>query len=226
MAGSSKFSPVLEPDLYRPDREFFRADATTVAPLLLGGILTHRHEEGEVALRITEVEAYLGVGLDPGSHAHRGKGKRNATMFGPPGHLYVYFTYGMHACANVVCSPDGVASAVLLRAGEIVDGEQYARDRRTRTAAAMVPRRDLARGPARLSVAMGITLSDNGADALDSRFELRVPYAPCDHLVGPRTGVSGPGGSELYPWRYWLPNEETVSPYRKHVQRSREALHK
>ena len=95
------------------------------APRLLGAVLRH---EG-VAVRITEVEAYDGA-HDPGSHAYRGPTRRNQVMFGPPGHLYTYFTYGMHHCANVVCGPEGRASAVLLRAGEIVDGLELARSRR------------------------------------------------------------------------------------------------
>ena len=96
---------------------FFDRPATEVAPELLGAII----RVGEVAVRLTEVEAYLGE-TDPGSHAFRGLTRRNAVMYGPPGQLYTYFTYGMHVCANVVCSPSGVATAVLLRAGEVIDG--------------------------------------------------------------------------------------------------------
>ncbi len=109
-----------------PAREFFAASSLEVGPRLLGGVLTHTTPEGSVSVRITEVESYIGDGVDPGSHAFRGPTKRNAVMYGPPGHLYTYFTYGMHVCANVVCSPEGVATAVLLRGGEIVAGLELA----------------------------------------------------------------------------------------------------
>ena len=184
----------------------FDGPALEVAPRLLGAHL----RVDDVVLRITEVEAYLAE-TDPGSHAYRGPGKRNAVMFGPPGRLYTYFTYGMHTCANVVCSPEGTASAVLLRAGEIVEGVEVARQRRTtsRTDA------DLARGPARLCVALGIRLDDNGAELSAGRFALTPPEHPVTgYATGPRTGVSGPGGSPAFPWRFWIPGDPTVSPYR------------
>jgi DNA-3-methyladenine glycosylase len=186
--------------------------STEVAPLLLGGLLA---VDG-VTLRITEVEAYLGE-VDPGSHAFRGKTRRNAVMYGPPGHLYTYFTYGMHVCANVVCSPEGTASAVLLRAGEIVEGVEVARMRRptSKTDA------DLARGPARLCVALGITLDDGGADLAGPRVRLELPTAPEPFATGPRTGVSGDGGSLDYPWRFWIPGDPTVSPYKASVPKKR-----
>lgn len=184
-----------------------------VAPLLLGGILT----VGEVSLRITEVEAYLGE-LDPGSHAFRGQTPRNAVMYGPPGHVYTYFTYGMHTCANIVCSPAGTASAVLLRAGEVLDGVELARLRRTTTRSDA----DLARGPARLCVALGIRLDDNGADLVTGRIRLTLPESPSPYEQGPRTGVSGPGGSATdYPWRFWIPGDPTVSPYKAHLPKRR-----
>jgi DNA-3-methyladenine glycosylase len=180
-----------------------------LAPLLLGAVLRH----GGVAMRITEVEAYLGDGSDPGSHAFRGRTRRNATMYGPPGHLYAYFSYGLHVCANIVCSPEGEASALLLRGGEIVDGLPEARSRRTTSTADV----DLARGPARLTIALGIGLGDDGADLAVPPFDLTLPTAPTPAmLTGPRTGVSGPGGGAEFPWRFWIPGDPTVSPYRRH----------
>ena len=133
------------PDL----RALLSGPVLEVAPRLLGAELRH----GEVALRLTEVEAYDGAN-DAGSHAYRGRTPRNAVMFGPPGHLYCYFTYGMHVCCNVVTGDEGAASAVLLRAGEITEGIELARSRRPG-----VRDRDLARGPARLCKALGIELS-------------------------------------------------------------------
>lgn len=186
--------------------------ATEVAPLLLGAVLHGR----DAAVRLTEVEAYLGGG-DPGSHAYRGRTRRNATMFGPPGHLYVYFTYGMHVCANVVCGAEGEPTGVLLRAGEIVAGADAARARRVTSKADA----DLARGPARLTVALGITLADDGS-RLGERFRLELPPHPVSTVAtGPRTGVSGPGGSDDYPWRFWIPGDPTVSPYKKHTPKNR-----
>lgn len=189
------------------DRDLLAQDAVDVAPLLLGALLRH----GDTVLRITEVEAYQ-AGADPGSHAFRRRTPRNATMFGPPGHLYAYFSYGMHVCANIVCSPDGEASAVLLRGGEIVAGHSDARARR----GAAVAERDLARGPARLTQAMGIGLHQDGADLAREPFELTLPEEPVPALTGPRTGVGGLGGGLEFPWRFWIPGDRTVSVYRRH----------
>jgi len=189
--------------------------ALDVAPRLLGAVL---HVRG-VAVRLTEVEAYGGPGEDPGSHTFRGLGRRNATMFGPPGHLYVYFTYGMHWCANVVCSPEGDASGVLLRGGEVVEGIDIARQRRASA------RRDaeLARGPARLTVALGLSGADDGAELGADGLSLELLETPVTEFsTGPRTGVSGPGGdATAFPWRFWLPGEPSVSPYRPHVPKRR-----
>lgn len=183
-----------------------------VAPLLLGARLS----VDDVTIRITEVEAYLGE-TDPGSHAFRGETPRTSVMFGEPGRLYTYFTYGMHTCANIVCSPAGTASAVLLRAGEVVHGIEHARRRRVTSRSDD----DLARGPARLCVALGISLADGGA-ALDAgRFRLELPELPSPFLTGPRTGVSGAGGTDEFPWRFWSDGDPTVSPYKRHTPKKR-----
>ena len=172
----------------------------------------------DASVRLTEVEAYRGAD-DPGSHAYRGRTRRTAIMFGPPGHLYVYFSYGMHVCANIVCGPEGEASAVLLRGGEVVSGFDAARSRRLTTKADA----DLARGPARLCVALGITLADDGA-RLGELYRLDLaPHPVPSFATGPRTGVSGAGGSDEYPWRFWIPGDPTVSPYKRHVPKRRTA---
>lgn len=196
-------------------RELLSADARQVAPLLLGAVLTHVGRDGTVSVRITEVEAYLGphdsLHPDPGSHTFRGATARNAPMFGPAGHLYVYFTYGLHHCANLVCGPEGTASAVLLRAGEIVAGEELALRRRPTSKSP----KDLASGPARLATALGITTADSGRDALAAPFRLELPAGPAgDISSGPRVGVSGAGGTHDYPWRFWLSGDPTVSRYK------------
>jgi DNA-3-methyladenine glycosylase len=200
----SKPAPALLDLLTRP--------ADEVAPLLLGAHLTGRG----VTVRLTEVEAYLGE-ADPGSHAFRGLTPRTRTMFGEPGHLYVYFSYGMHVCANVVCSPEGTASAVLLRAGEVVDGLELARERRptAKTDA------DLARGPARLTKALGIELADDTAALGGAPFTLEPAPHPTPFATGPRVGVSGDGGTDAFPLRFWIPGDPTVSVYRAHTPKKR-----
>jgi DNA-3-methyladenine glycosylase len=172
-----------------------------VAPRLLGATLRH---DG-VAVRLTEVEAYDGAN-DPGSHAFRGPTGRNGVMFGPAGHLYTYFTYGMHHCANVVCGPDGLAAAVLLRAGEVVEGVDLARERRGRHH----PDRDLARGPARLCRALGLDLAHNGLDLTDGALTLGEPLDPARVATGPRVGLRL---APDRPWRFWVDGEPTVSRY-------------
>ena len=178
-------------------------DPLEVAPRLLGAVLTH----GGVSVRITEVEAYAGPD-DPGSHAFRGRTDRNAVMFGPPGHLYVYFIYGMHHCANLVTGADGDPGAVLLRAGEVVAGHDVARARRPSSSA-----RDLARGPARLCTVLGITLSDNGV-----RPELAPGDPPASISTGPRVGLRLAADR---PWRFWVSDDPTVSTYRPAAPRRR-----
>ena len=202
-------------------REFFARPSVEVAPDLLGCVLEHRTADGLVAVELTEVEAYAGRS-DPASHAYRGKTRRNAVMFGPPGHAYVYFTYGMHFCVNMVClGEEGSASAVLLRAGAIIAGEDLARARRAR-GPGVVASRDLARGPARLCQALAIDRSLDGADVCVAQSPLRVragagnPARSAKILTGPRVGVSS--AAEI-PWRYWYEGDPTVSVYRPHVPR-------
>jgi len=191
-------------------RSFFDRPVLDVAPDLLGAVVVH----GGVAVRLTEVEAYDGAN-DPASHAFRGRTSRNAVMFGEPGHAYVYFTYGMHFCVNLVCGEAGRASAVLLRAGEVVDGVDAARSRRPTG-----PDRDLARGPARLTKALNIDRVLDGADICDRRSPLRVvrgDAVPADRVrSGPRVGISAAADR---PWRWWIDGEPTVSAYRAHVRR-------
>jgi DNA-3-methyladenine glycosylase len=215
-------------------RDFFARHSVEVAPGILGLVLEHETAAGLVAVELTEVEAYAGQS-DPASHAYRGKTRRNAVMFGPPGHAYVYFTYGMHFCVNLVCLGQDSVSAVLLRAGAVIAGEDLARARRTRGAASIASR-DLARGPARLCQALDIDRSLDGADVCAAESPLRVragaphparsgtvlargddPHGTPRRIVtGPRVGVSS--AAEI-PWRFWYEGEPTVSAYRAHVPR-------
>ena len=221
-------------------REFFARPSVPVAPDLLGCVLEHQTEAGLVAVELTEVEAYAGAS-DPASHAYRGKTARNAVMFGPPGHAYVYFTYGMHFCVNLVCLGNGSASAVLLRAGRIIEGEELARARRTGGPRGVradgsprenkaIPFRDLARGPARLCQALDIDRSLDGADVCvpDSPLRMRWPEAgttarSAERKVasGPRVGISV--AAEV-PWRFWVAGDPTVSVYRPAVPRRRKLV--
>lgn len=206
--------------LRTPDRDFFARPVLEVAPDLLGAELA----VGPVTVRLTEVEAYAGE-QDPGSHAFRGRTRRTEVMFGPAGHLYVYFSYGMHWCCNVVCGQDGRASAVLLRAGEVLSGCEDARRRRDAGRRTPSTDRDLARGPARLAQALGLTGEHNGLDLLapEGAARMLVPErrpGARDVATGPRVGVSGEGGEgSRYPWRFWLPGEQSVSSYRPAVSR-------
>lgn len=193
-------------------RSWIAGHAVDVAPRLLGGIISSTIGGVRVSLRLTEVEAYGGEGEDPGSHAFRRQTPRNATMFGPPGRAYVYFTYGMHWCLNVVTQPEGTAGAVLLRAGEVVEGIEVARLRRP----ACATDRDLARGPARLTTALGVAGGLDGCELFDSASPLRLALptsTAAEFEVGPRTGVGGPGAAT--PWRFFLPGERTVSTFRR-----------
>jgi DNA-3-methyladenine glycosylase len=202
-------------------RETLARGSVDVAPALLGCVIEHETAEGLVAVALTEVEAYQGQ-ADPASHAYRGRTARNAVMFGPPGHAYVYFTYGMHFCVNLVCLPEGTASAVLLRAGRVIQGEDLARARRTTAGPAG---RDLARGPARLCQALAISRAQDGADVCDPASPLRVrwpaqagevPLAGAAISSGPRVGISA--AADL-PWRFWVTGDPTVSVYRPYTPR-------
>jgi DNA-3-methyladenine glycosylase len=206
VAGTHDPAPGPTPQL---THSFFERPVLEVAPDLLGAHVSHRG----VTIRLTEVEAYDGPN-DPGSHAYRGLTPRTGVMFGPPGGLYVYFSYGMHWCANLVCGSEGTASAVLMRAGEVVEGIEVARERR-----GGVVDRDLARGPARLAQALGLSREHNGLDvtAPAGPFAVLAAPQPAPVLVrsGPRVGVSGAGGDGAqYPWRFWLDGDPTVSAYR------------
>jgi DNA-3-methyladenine glycosylase len=229
-------------------RAFFDRQVLSVAPALLGCVLVHETEEGLVAVMLAEVEAYRGES-DPASHAFRGKTARNAVMYGEPGHAYVYFTYGMHFCVNLVCQPPGEAGAVLLRAGRVVEGADLAAARRTAGFGAgarpagsgagvrgagsgpgvrQVSERELARGPARLCQALGIGRMQNGADVCDPNGPLRV-LAPAGFTglpeasvgAGPRVGVRL--GAEAH-WRFWVAGDPAVSAYRPHTPKRRAAL--
>jgi DNA-3-methyladenine glycosylase len=197
-------------------RSFFDRPVLEVAPDLLGRVVVHDSADGRVAIRLTEVEAYDGPN-DPGSHAYRGLSKRNATMFGPPGHVYVYFTYGMYHCMNLVCGPPRVPTGVLLRGASVVEGIELAR-RRRHTAKFD---NDLARGPARLVEALGVGRSDDGADICGDG-ALRIlagEPAPRDRIrTGPRVGLRM---APEYPWRFWIDAEPTVSTYRPHAPKRR-----
>ncbi|MGH3353805.1 MAG: DNA-3-methyladenine glycosylase [Nocardioides sp.] len=183
--------------------------AEEVAPKLLGAILTHDAPEGTVSVTITEAEAYSG-GADPASHAYRGRTPRNTVMFGQAGHLYVYRSHGLHWCANIVTGTDGMASAVLVRAGRVIEGEDLARERR----GGKVESARLARGPGNLCKALGITADHNGADLLTEASVTLSEGEPVPAALiraGPRVGVS-----KAHDWqhRFYLSGDPTVSAYR------------
>ncbi|WP_182047736.1 DNA-3-methyladenine glycosylase [Curtobacterium sp. ME26] len=221
-----------------PLRALLELPAPTSAPALLGATISGRG----VTLRITEVEAYWGP-TDPGSHGHRGTTERNRHLFGAPGTLYAYRSYGIHTCVNVVSGPEGTSSGSLLRAAEVVDGVATARARRGDRPADVA----LARGPGNLGTALGAVLgTDDGTSVLDGSgpfvltlapgLEARItehgpaavadallsgPSGPADGLGpriarGPRTGVGGIAGGVSFPWRFWLAGDPTVSTYRRH----------
>ena len=188
------------------ERGLFTAHALGVAPQLLGALLTVYSDDGAVTIRITETEAYHGVGVpgpyDAGSHSRDRRTARNASMFGPPGHAYVYFTYGMHYALNMVCSPENTASGVLIRSGEVIDGEDLARARRS--------------GKSRSERAIGIAReTHDGLDLFEAPFAFSSSgRAPSEIATGPRVGVAGAAGGPEFPWRFWIPGDPTVSAFR------------
>lgn len=197
---------------------WYARDVLAVAVDLLGATITSRSPEGDVTVRLTEVEAYGGED-DPGSHAARGRTPRNSVMYAEPGRLYVYRHLGLHHCVNVVAQPTGRAAAVLLRAGEVIDGVKLAWARRE-AAGVVDSQRQLARGPGRLAVCLGLDLDANGADVTEEGGDVVLRMRP-EHSVtpahrqGPRVGVAGAGGDAArHPWRFWLAGEPTVSAYR------------
>ena len=193
------------------DRSELTGDVLPAAARLLGCRLEADTPEGTVAVRLVEVEAYRGRD-DPASHSYRGRSPRNAVMFGPAGHLYVYFVYGLHFCANVTCLTDGEPGAVLLRAGELLTDPGAARVRRP-TARRDV---DLARGRARLASLLGLGRDDNGRDVTDPSSRVRLvagePLPDSAVRTGPRVGV---GTAEELPWRFWVDGSRAVSAYRQ-----------
>jgi DNA-3-methyladenine glycosylase len=201
-------SPTIRHGTKVLDCSFYEADALAVAPALLNKVVFGR----ERAARIVEVEAYMGSD-DPASHAYRGMTARNATMFGLAGHLYVYFTYGMHFCANVVCGPEGIAQAVLLRALAPLEGlDLMRRDRASKLLESSLRDHHLTSGPAKLCQAFGIGRSDDGADLVTGDLGLLVgddgTPPPFDPGVSTRVGVVA--GADL-PWRWWVKGDENVS---------------
>lgn len=188
-------------------REELAVDPIDAAKLLLGCVL----EAGEVRVRLVEVEAYRG-GDDPASHCYRGRTPRNEVMFGPAGHLYVYFVYGMHFCANVVALTDGVPGAVLLRAGEVIGGIEEARARRPASRSDA----ELAKGPARLTTVLGLERGHNGVDLTDPASPVRLlagEQVPPERIhAGPRVGVAV---AMDVPWRFWIEGSPAVSTYRR-----------
>ena len=191
-------------------RDELAVDVLDAAVRLLGCTVEADTPEGTVAVRLVEVEAYRGAD-DPASHSFRGRTARNAVMFGPAGHLYVYFVYGMHYCANVTCLADGEAGAVLLRGGEVTSDLAHAFARRPTARRAA----ELARGPARLAALLGLGRAQNGLDVTDPRSPVRIlagpPVDPAAVRTGPRVGVAAAHDT---PWRFWLADSPAVSPYR------------
>ncbi|MDQ1394900.1 MAG: DNA-3-methyladenine glycosylase [Acidimicrobiaceae bacterium] len=189
----------------RLPRDFYRRDPRVVAPELLNKVLAR--DDGRSG-RIVEVEAYCG-GEDPASHSYRGMTARNEVMFGAPGFLYVYFTYGMHWCCNPVCGEDGQGVAVLLRALSPLTGIDAMRMAR---GPSITRDRDLCNGPAKLCSALGLTGAENGADLVTGDSGVWISDDGCAPPDPPATGVRiGISAAADEPWRWWVPGDENVS---------------
>jgi DNA-3-methyladenine glycosylase len=201
---STKSHPASAWSGARLPRSFYRRDPRTVAPELLNKVLLSR--DGRSG-RVVEVEAYCGE-IDPAAHTYRGKSARNAVMFGPPGFMYVYFTYGMHWCCNAVCGDDGEGYGVLIRALEPLTGLEQMRAARPRTRRD----RDLCNGPGRLTQAMAITGIQNGIDLVAAKDGFTVVddgVEPPQHVAGSaRIGISR--AKDLL-WRWYVPDNIYVS---------------
>jgi DNA-3-methyladenine glycosylase len=194
-------------------RAFFDRPSIVVAPELIGCVLVRSLPDDTVlAGRIVEVEAYVGDGTDPASHAHRGRTRRNQSMFGPPGHVYVYRIYGIHTCFNLVCGREGVAEAVLLRAVEPLEGVD--RMRRLRDVSPDAAGPIIASGPGRLAQAFALELSHDGISALGGVLQIHHSAAGSEPLkieAGPRVGITK--AAEL-PYRFYANNSPFVSAFR------------
>lgn len=207
-------SDTPEMSLAKPHRQaFYQRDARIIAADLIGCRLVRRLESGErLVLRLVEVEAYLGDGSDPASHAHRGPTPRNRSMFGPAGRLYSYRSYGIHTCVNVVCGESGMASAVLLRAAEPLEG--LARMRTLRGLASDVKDTMILRGPGRLAQALGLELEHDGQSLLRPPLTLHPPAPEAKKIrveCGPRVGITK---ASSLPYRFFEADSIWVSPYR------------
>ncbi|KMS84489.1 DNA-3-methyladenine glycosylase [Prauserella rugosa] len=192
-------------------RDELAVDPVALAPWLLGCVLESHSEEGTVRVRLAEVEAYRGLD-DPASHCYRGRTPRNDVMWGPAGHLYVYFVYGMHFCANVVGLTDGKPGAVLVRAGEVLEGQELARTRRPTARG----NGTVAKGPAVLTSVLGLDAAHNGIDLTDPDSPVRLCHGddvPAERIrTGPRVGVAA---AQDVPWRFWIDGSPAVSTYRR-----------
>ncbi|MCT4778721.1 MULTISPECIES: DNA-3-methyladenine glycosylase [Exiguobacterium] len=192
------------------ERSFFERSPVDVAPELLGSLLT----VGAVTMRIVEVEAYLGP-YDQAAHSYSGRPtKRTAPMFGPAGHIYVYFTYGMHHCLNIVCGESGQGYAVLLRGAEIISGHDLIATRRFAKPYATLTKteqKNLVNGPAKLCQAFGLTTADSAVDVYtDSRFQIEA--GPAGTIVQTtRIGIPNAGEATAYPWRFYEEGSSGVS---------------